>query len=182
MRRRAWVSWTESRSSRKSVLVEKSQSWRRARSVRRGASPIEKAASRASSRNFNGAGIRACRIARAQGRGASASLGAAGWFGITGHLSTGEAGEIGKNIRTYEILVRYETNRPGRCAGIGAAVWPVGRKNFHMETERQREGSCLSLSPGGILIRGVELYCQKSHRMTDAMAERKSWIASLRSQ
>jgi len=73
-----WGSWAESRSSAKSVLVEKSQSWRRRCCVRPVVFDFEKAANRASNRSFNAAGIRACRIARAQGRGASASLGAAG--------------------------------------------------------------------------------------------------------
>jgi hypothetical protein len=59
------------------VFAEKSQSLRSAWRVRPVVSAIEKAASRASNRSFKATGIRACRIARARGRGASASLGAA---------------------------------------------------------------------------------------------------------
>ena len=77
-RRRVYGFRAESRSSARSAWVEKSQSWRRARSVRAVGFAFEKVANRASSRNFRTAGIRACRIARAQGRGASASTGVAG--------------------------------------------------------------------------------------------------------
>jgi hypothetical protein len=76
-RRRVYGFSAESRSSARSAWVEKSQSWRRRWRVRAVGLAFAKAANRASSRSFKPAGIRACRIARTQGCGASASTGAA---------------------------------------------------------------------------------------------------------
>jgi hypothetical protein len=84
MRRRVYGVRADSRSSARSAWVEKSQSWRRARWVRAAEYGRAKAASRARRRSLRAAGIRARRIARAQGRGASASLGAAAGWLITG--------------------------------------------------------------------------------------------------
>jgi hypothetical protein len=70
--------------------------WRRARMVRAVGFAFEKVANRASSRSLRAAGIRACRIARAQGRGASASTSAAAWFGIAANYDGCNTGGQGK--------------------------------------------------------------------------------------
>ena len=123
-RRRAYGFWAESRSSAKSVSVEKSQSLRRVRSVWPVVSALENAANRASSRSLREAGIRACMIARAQGRGASALLGAVLKFGITPNNARYNTGGQG-NFQVYvKFLVR-------RNISIAAAIREQAGRSGH---------------------------------------------------